>query len=649
MMKTNSCQEHHRCFCVHDRGFILKNAVFSQSLCKKLIVALTALILASCGGGKLEFGSSDNKDKTLPQLSLTVTLLTSIRVRLQWSYYSSADHYKVFVNSNYYKSVTSTIIEIDSLSPGVEQCFSVGAYNSSGQNVAASSQSCILMPPNNPPSQPQNLSTVTLSPGSIELSWDVSNDEFVSPSYRIYRNGFLVTTVAEASYIDPDLDPLTEYCYYVIAVDEINNESPASATSCASTPDDVESPTAPQSNNPDSVTSNQISLSWQPSTDNGTVRGYRIYRNDLLIADIKTTSYNDAGLSPETNYCYVVIAYDAAGNISQNSNTACSITSWKFISLGYAGYSRIPVSMDVDNNAQPVVAFQSDTYDINTAKHIYELRYIYHTGSTFNNITIQQTGGLPDISVVLNSRQQTHIVYKVASRLSYAVYDADIGSVELLTAGGTTVNMPDIVLDSLDNTHICYGSSNGIVYLNNLTGSWNEENVGSSYSWGCANVVDNNNNIHIIYMVSGSLKYAYKDISGWTITTLVSQNASEPDMAIDSNNKVHISYLDNNTLDLKYLTNASGSWVDTVLDSVGDVGVASAIAVDGNNKVHISHIDITNRHLKYSTDVSGSWQQNILHAGKLSANPETAIAIDTNNKIHISYIYGYELYYATNK
>ena len=109
-------------------------------------------------------------------------------------------------------------------------------------------------------------------------------------------------------------------------------------------------------------------------------------------------------------------------------------------------------------------------------------------------------------------------------------------------------------------------------------------------------------------------------------------------IALDSNNKVHISYYDQDSTDgsnydLKYITNESGSWVITTVDSSGTVGYYTSIAIDSNNKVHISYYDNTNADVKYATNASGSWVTTTVD----STGGYTSIAIDSNNKVHISY------------
>jgi len=57
------------------------------------------------------------------------------------------------------------------------------------------------------------------------------------------------------------------------------------------------------------------------------VTGYNIYRGGTLLAGLGvTTSYADTSVDPNTSYDYQVRALDAAGNISDPSNTASATT-----------------------------------------------------------------------------------------------------------------------------------------------------------------------------------------------------------------------------------------------------------------------------------------------------------------------------------
>src|SRR3989339_418444 len=64
------------------------------------------------------------------------------------------------------------------------------------------------------------------------------------------------------------------------------------------------------------------------------------------------------------------------------------------------------------------------------------------------------------------------------------------------------------------------------------------------------------------------------DVGDITITPLgdAGTGGEDIDIAVDLTNKPHISYYNNVDHDLAYTTNASGSWVTTTVDSLGDTG-----------------------------------------------------------------------------
>jgi chitodextrinase len=87
-------------------------------------------------------------------------------------------------------------------------------------------------------------------------------------------------------------------------------------------PADTTPPSAP-SNLQASAGDAKVSLSWGASSDNVGVSGYRVYRDGNQIASVGqgTLAYTDTGLSNGTTYSYTVRAFDAAGNLSNMSNT----------------------------------------------------------------------------------------------------------------------------------------------------------------------------------------------------------------------------------------------------------------------------------------------------------------------------------------
>ncbi|MBI4689286.1 MAG: DUF1566 domain-containing protein [Nitrospirae bacterium] len=95
---------------------------------------------------------------------------------------------------------------------------------------------------------------------------------------------------------------------------------------------DTTAPSVPTGLTATAVSTSQINLSWTASTDDVGVAGYKVYRNGTYLKTATTTSASDTGLSPSTNYCYSVSAYDAAWNESGQSSQACATT----LSSGYA-------------------------------------------------------------------------------------------------------------------------------------------------------------------------------------------------------------------------------------------------------------------------------------------------------------------------
>ncbi len=74
------------------------------------------------------------------------------------------------------------------------------------------------------------------------------------------------------------------------------------------------------------VSTSQINVTWDPSTDNAAVDGYQVFRDGFQIATTALTTYADTGLVAATTYGYTVRAFDAVGNISSSSATSSTTT-----------------------------------------------------------------------------------------------------------------------------------------------------------------------------------------------------------------------------------------------------------------------------------------------------------------------------------
>jgi hypothetical protein len=82
------------------------------------------------------------------------------------------------------------------------------------------------------------------------------------------------------------------------------------------------------------VTSNAVSLKWTASSDgaggSGVVK-YRVFRTNAgstsMVGNSTTLGYTDSGVNARTSYSYYVVAVDAVGNVSANSNVVFVTTS----------------------------------------------------------------------------------------------------------------------------------------------------------------------------------------------------------------------------------------------------------------------------------------------------------------------------------
>jgi hypothetical protein len=214
-------------------------------------------------------------------------------------------------------------------------------YNQTSSNHTLILQQFFGVLPRSVPPLPTNLTATTTSSSQINLSWSApANCTYCAiTGYKIERstnngttwNVFNTTSNATA-YSSTKLVHSTTYWYRVSAINQMGSGLPSNVTT-ATTFNAV--PLAPTGLNATVVSSFQINLSWNAPVDNGgsSIIGYKINRSinnsttwDTIVANTgNTTTYNDTGLSPNTNYRYHVFAINSIGT-SLRSNTASATT-----------------------------------------------------------------------------------------------------------------------------------------------------------------------------------------------------------------------------------------------------------------------------------------------------------------------------------
>ncbi|MBI5641100.1 MAG: SUMF1/EgtB/PvdO family nonheme iron enzyme [Nitrospirae bacterium] len=275
-------------------------------------------------------------DTTAPSTPTGLSASANSRTQLDLSWTASTDKvgvsgYKLYRAGNFIKSANSTSITDYDLQAGTEYCYEVTAYDAAGNESLKSSQVCkktLSEPDTTLPSVPTGLSATSLSEHQITLSWGASTDNVSVTGYRVYNSGSLIQTVTGISTSVTGLSPGTGYCYAVAAVDPSNNVSARSSEVCETTQVvvDTQAPTVPVGLSATVVSPYQIDISWNPSSDNVGVAGYKVFRNGPEALSIIGSWISDTGLNPATQYCYQIAAFDAAGNNSGKGAQLCSTT-----------------------------------------------------------------------------------------------------------------------------------------------------------------------------------------------------------------------------------------------------------------------------------------------------------------------------------
>lgn len=236
---------------------------------------------------------------------------------------------------------------------------------------------------------------------------------------------------------------------------------------------DTQAPTAASNLAANNPTSSTINLTWTAATDNVGVTAYDIYANGTYKTTVANTSTTVSNLSPLTTYTFYVIAKDAAGNQSPQSNTATETTlsaPAAGTSCGTESFEDIPTSKPTDydtrtwtNNNITWTATDARTDQTINGKAI-TIRNGNLTSSTITsgiqNLTVTTqlkfTGSDSNLNVQVNGVQVGTIPYS-ATATTTTINNINVtGNVIITLTNPTRGNR--IAIDDLSWT--CYTNTN---------------------------------------------------------------------------------------------------------------------------------------------------------------------------------------------
>jgi len=322
-------------------GFTVRQttAGTSEDMVQTAAGSISATEVAHVGGTAYvmlmaTFRPGDTTPPSVPT-GLAATAVSAAQINLSWNASSDPDStvagYKVYRNGTQVGTTANTSYQDSSgLNASTSYSYTVAAYDPTGNTSAQSSSvsATTQAPDTTPPSVPTGLAATAASAAQINLSWNSSTDNSgVVAGYKVYRNGTQVGTTANTSYQDGGLNASTSYSYTVAAYDPIGNTSAQSTSASATTMADTTPPTVPSGLVATAISSSQINLSWNASTDpGGAVAGYKVYRNGTQVGTTAGTTYQENSLNASTTYSYTVAAYDGVGNTSAQSSSASATT-----------------------------------------------------------------------------------------------------------------------------------------------------------------------------------------------------------------------------------------------------------------------------------------------------------------------------------
>ncbi|OAS14383.1 family 16 glycoside hydrolase [Paenibacillus oryzisoli] len=308
---------------------------------------------------------------TLPNQRLVFSQPLNVR------YENMTGGFKLWAENPQMTTITSSQMEVTGLVPNT--IYTLQWSNGTSQPVTSDSVGKIsvnldltqndlsvvvsgtMLPDTNAPTAPHGLSAVSTASYSVNLNWDASTDNIGVSHYQVYRNCASIGTSLGTSFTDTGLTASSRYFYSVVAYDYNGNAS-GGLGRCINTQITDLPPSIP-GNLAGGISGKSVALSWNSSTDDNGVTGYKVFRNGTEIATVTDTTYRDFNINSTTSYSYTVKAFDIRNSLS-GSSMPFEITTPNF--LVYANFENGASDWTVTSGTWNVVNDGSNVYKSST-------------------------------------------------------------------------------------------------------------------------------------------------------------------------------------------------------------------------------------------------------------------------------------------
>lgn len=244
-------------------------------------------------------------------------------------------------------------------------------------------------------------------------------------------------------------------------------------------------------------------------------------------------------------------------------------------------------------------------------------------------------------------------------------YLSNAGGLWTLTELGSGLR-PSIAVDATGHVHICSVRVPEVWYTTNKTGAWVNEKIDpAAVMWPSATsiAVDLSGRVHVVYgsymdsyYLDGQESYVTNASGSWVETPLPVDPLSggkawNPSLAVDGSGRVHLSYLGmgllGNGFTLVHAAKQGETFVWELaswerVKSSAPFPLSTDMTTDVGNRAHIGYTykgTAGSFRLKYATNANGSWEV----SGPLSEGIDStgsSIGVDSSGKVYLSYIDG---------